>query len=644
MEGTIRRALSARGALGAILVAAGLGSGVLADQVANPPERVRELLADSRRAIEANPKLEYDPYTVLVKFKADAADPVKAAARALVGGEFVRSYTLVPGLEHVKVSLPVADAVRVLSMMPGVEFAEPDYIVHAVVEPNDPSYGVLWGMNNIGQTVNGDPGIADADIDAPEAWDVFTGDPNFVIASIDSGVNYNHPDLAANRWTNPGEVAGNGIDDDGNGFVDDVYGYDFYNNDANPIDDNGHGTHTSGTFGGVGNNGTGVTGVNWQCKIMALKFLGAGGSGSTSGAIGCLDYAVAEGCKVSNNSWGGGGFSSAFSTALSNARTAGHLFVAAAGNAGTNNDSSPFYPASYTQDNVIAVASTTNNDARSSFSNYGATSVDIGAPGSTIYSTYGSGYAYLDGTSMATPHVAGVAALVWGANPTWTYSQVRSQLFTSARPISALNGLCVTGGVVNAASAVGGGGGGGPAGPAAPSNVATAETSAGVVSVTWSDNSTNEDGFQVERSRLVGSSWTEVTVFTVGANVTNLTQSPAQGSYRYRVQSFNAGGSSAYTAYVNVVPRAPSNPSLVRNNRIVTLNWLDNSSFEQGFRYEHQRLVGSSWVTQANVNLGVNATSYARSCQPGSNRFRVAARGPDGSLSAYTAWVTIVVP
>jgi serine protease len=648
MKGMLRRGWVGLGAVAGLLVSAGVAAPATADQpVMNPPERMRELLADSRRALEANPKLEYDPYTVLVRFKDDAPDLARGAARGLVGGEVVRTYSLVPGLEHLRVSVGVADAITMLRLMPGVEFAEPDYTVHAQVTPNDTyfSQGLLWGLNNTGQTVNGDPGIADADIDAPEAWDTFTGDPNFIIAGIDSGVNYNHPDLAGNVWTNSGEIPGNGIDDDGNGYVDDVHGYDFYNGDGNPIDDNGHGTHTAGTFGAVGNNGVGVTGVNWHCRIMALKFLNSAGSGSTSGAIAALNYAVANGARISNNSWGGGGFSSSFSSALSAARTAGHLFVAAAGNSGTNNDSSPFYPASYTQDNIIAVASTTNNDTRSSFSNYGATGVDIGAPGSTILSTYQSGYAYLDGTSMATPHVTGVAALVWGASPGMTYAQVRTQLFSTARHITGLNGLCVTGGVVNAAAAVAGSPPPPPPTvPADPTNAGATEPSKGVVTVSWSDNSNNETGFQVERSQLVGGAWTNVTTLAAGANATSLADVPAPGQYRYRVRAFNASGDSGFTGYVELEPRDASGANTTMVGRTVTLHWLDNSNFESGFQFEHQRLLGSSWVTQATVQMGVNATSFARSCQPGQNRFRVAAKGPNGVLTSFTPYVVVDVP
>ncbi len=409
----------------------------------------------------AEPK--WDPDSLLVRFAPQVTVESRDLMRAMVGGTLEKAYDLVPGLEHVKVTVDVQTAIDTLNMFQGmVVYAEPDYIVHRTVAPNDTYYAIYqWGMNNTGQTVNGDPGTAGDDINAPEAWDITTGSSTLVIADIDTGMNYTHADLAANSWINPGEIAGNGIDDDGNGYIDDTRGWDFANNDNDPIDDNGHGTHTAGTIGAVGNNGIGVAGVAWTCKIMPLKFLNAAGSGSTSGAIAALNYAVNKGVKVSNNSWGGGGFSQALLDAINNAGAAGHIFVAAAGNGGAdgigdNDDAIPFYPATYTAANIISVAATTNDDGRASFSNYGATTVDLGAPGQNIVSTYQTGYAFLSGTSMATPHVTGVVALVQSLHPTWTYQQVKQQILSTARPIPALAGIAVSGGVLNAFAAVGG--------------------------------------------------------------------------------------------------------------------------------------------------------------------------------------------
>jgi subtilisin family serine protease len=319
-------------------------------------------------------------------------------------------------------------------------------IVPQTTTPNDPRYPQLWGLNNIGQT----GGTPDADIDAPEAWDIQTGNPNLVIGVIDTGVDYNHPDLVDNIWTNPGEIAGNGIDDDNNGYIDDVRGWDFAYNDNNPMDVHRHGTHVSGTIAGKGNNSVGVTGVAWNAKIMPLKFLNDSGSGSISNAILALNYATAKGVKLTNNSWGGGPYSQGLYDAINTAGQQGALFIAAAGNTRSNNDITPFYPASYDLSNIISVAATDHNDALANFSHYGLTSVDLGAPGSNIYSTIPRGnYGALSGTSMASPHVAGGAALVWSQNPTWTAQQVKNRLLDTTDPKPSLSGRTVSGGRLN---------------------------------------------------------------------------------------------------------------------------------------------------------------------------------------------------
>ena len=318
--------------------------------------------------------------------------------------------------------------------------------------PNDPRYGDLYGLHNTGQS----GGTTDADIDAPEAWQVSTGSRDLIVGVIDTGIDYTHTDLAANMWVNPGEIAGNGIDDDANGFIDDVHGYDFANDDGDPFDDNGHGTHCAGTIGGVGNNGIGVAGVNWEVSLMGLKFLDANGSGSTSAAIQAVNYATmmrnqyGQNVRVTSNSWGGGGSSNAMRQAIESGAEAEIIFIAAAGNDGMNNDTNPQYPASYTSDVVISVAATDRNDALANFSNYGATSVDIAAPGVGIVSTTpGNSYASFSGTSMATPHVAGAAALALAVDPTLTVSQLRSGLLGTVDAVVGLAGKTVTGGRLN---------------------------------------------------------------------------------------------------------------------------------------------------------------------------------------------------
>lgn len=381
---------------------------------------------------------------VLVRYREITPEALKVAARAEIDARLLQRYHLVSDLELLQLpgGLSVEEALGRLGRLNQVLYAQPDYIYTSSVVPNDPGYANLWGMTNI---------------KAPEAWDVFTGAPNLVVADIDTGVDYTHPDLAANIWTNPGEIAGNGIDDDNNGFVDDIHGWDFANDDNDPFDGNGHGSHTSGTFGAVGNNGVGVAGVNWNVKIMALKFLTDAGSGSTSDAIDAVQYATDMQVKVSNNSWGGGSYDQALYDAINSSKSIGHLFIAAAGNNGLNNDRRPHYPSSYNLDNIIAVAAIDSSDLKASWSNYGATSVDLGAPGVSIYSTIPGGYDYYNGTSMATPHVTGVAALLYGLHPDWTYQQVRDAILDNVRLVSSLAGKTVTGGTLDAAAALGAG-------------------------------------------------------------------------------------------------------------------------------------------------------------------------------------------
>lgn len=395
----------------------------------------------------------FDSSSILVSFRSQR----KPNASDIVAGTTVGASLGVPGLYEINLGagITVQQAVAAYRGEAGVLYAQPDYTVYIAATPTDSMFTSQWGLNNTGQS----GGTANVDINAPEAWNIATGSAATIVAVIDTGVDYTHTDLASNIWANPGEVAGNGKDDDGNGYVDDIRGWNFVSNNNNPMDDNGHGTHVSGIIGARANNG-GVVGVNWNVKIMPLKFLDASGSGSLSNAIKALNYAVAKGARISNNSWGGGGYDSALNNAINNARSQGHIFVAAAGNGGAdgigdNNDITPSYPASYNLDNVISVAAVDRYGNLASFSNYGATSVDLAAPGVSILSTVRSGgYATYSGTSMATPFVAGVAALVWSQNPMWSYSQVRQRLLDTVSPLASLAGKTATGGMVNAFAAV----------------------------------------------------------------------------------------------------------------------------------------------------------------------------------------------
>ena len=390
---------------------------------------------------------------LLVRFAPGVAGTSRASLLAQLGGAAVaREYELVPGLCLVKlpVGQSVEQALTPYNKAAGVLYAEPDYEVKASVIPNDARFGELWGMHNTGQS----GGLADADIDAPEAWDVQTGSGESVVAVIDTGVDYNHEDLSANMWRNGGEIAGNGVDDDGDGYVDDVYGINAITLTGDPMDDHDHGTHCAGTIGGVGNNGVGVAGVCWNVRIMALKFLDAGGSGYDSDAITCIQYAILKGAKVLSNSWGGGGYEQALKDAIDAAGAVGIVFCAAAGNSGMDTDSWSNYPSCYTSSNIIAVMATDNSDLAAYFSNYGRTTVDLGAPGVDILSCRrGGGYQLMSGTSMATPHVAGACGLLLSRNPSLTVEQMESALLRTV-DVPAIPLTCVSSGRMNIARAL----------------------------------------------------------------------------------------------------------------------------------------------------------------------------------------------
>jgi subtilisin family serine protease len=365
-----------------------------------------------------------------------------------------------PGTELYLMSIPAQDgqslpgAVQILGKLKDIiSYAEPDYIVHATTAPNDTRYAEQWGLNNTGQT----GGTADADIDAPEAWSLSTGSNSVVVAVLDSGMDHTHPDLAANVWTNPGEIAANGVDDDGNGYIDDVRGWNFLNGNNTTTDSNTHGTHVSGILGASGNNGAGISGVAWQVKLMPLKFLNSSGFGATSTAIAAINYARVKGAHIINHSWGVAAFSQPLKDAIDAAGAAGILNVCAADNGnGTNEDVTPNYPSGYASASVLAVANTTHTDALSSSSNYGPTSVHLGAPGSSILSTLpGGGYGLNSGTSMATPHVSGIAALLKAYKPALTGEDLKAILQSSVEVIPALTGRTSTGGRANAFRALG---------------------------------------------------------------------------------------------------------------------------------------------------------------------------------------------
>ena len=393
---------------------------------------------------------DYVPGEVLIKFKSGTDDAkvskalgkVKASKVEKILTEMMKKTGDDQGVTHATTSLDVMAAISELQALPEVEYAEPNYIYTTDATSNDPYFtsGQLWGMS--ATNVNGSQ--------AATAWAAgHTGASNVIVGIIDEGWMHTHADLAGNGWVNPFEIAGNKKDDDGNGYIDDVTGWDFAGNNASTYDgtSDDHGTHVAGTIGGKGNNGLGVVGVCWTVKMIGLKFLGANG-GTSANAIKAIDYLTDLKTRhrlnivASNNSWGGGGASSLLQAAIERANTANILFVAAAGNGGSdgvgdNNDVVANYPSNYPNANVIAVAAITSTGTQSSFSNFGATQVDIGAPGSGIWSTIpGNGntssYASYNGTSMATPHVTGAVALYASTNPGLTAAQLKAAILSTA--------------------------------------------------------------------------------------------------------------------------------------------------------------------------------------------------------------------
>ncbi len=390
----------------------------------------------------------------------------KQSVLNLLGASLKTDYKIVADLVLVKLSpgLSVTDALVTFNRRPEILYAQPNYLLKLTSTfPNDPFINdnasdpsnVLWGLHNLGQTVNGTIGTPDADIDAPDAWDIRTGANDIIVAVIDSGIDYNHNDLYPNIWVNQIELNGDpSEDDDNNGYVDDVYGYDFAMDDSDPMDTIGHGTHVAGTIGAVGNNGLGVAGVCWNVKLMSLK-IGYDFSYyvSIDAAISAIQYSVAQEVNVMNNSWGGpSDMGQSLKDAITEAQDAGVLFIAAAGNSGS---SKAIYPAKYTLDNIISVMATDQNDERSIWgggdsSCYGIPSVDLAAPGSNVYSCLlQNTYGFAGGTSMATPHVAGACALVWSRGPALSHLEVKDIILDTADKLESLDGLCVTGGRLN---------------------------------------------------------------------------------------------------------------------------------------------------------------------------------------------------
>jgi subtilisin family serine protease len=412
---------------------------------------------------------EIVPNELIIKFKDNVTAEAQATALVKINGKIkekihtnaMKDKGDKQGVLLVNTPLQAYDAIAKAKGLTEVLYAEPNFVYQHFSTSNDIYFtnGSLWGMYGPATSPANQYGCQ-----ASAAWtNNHTGSGTVYIGIIDEGYMFTHEDIAANAGTNPGEIANNRKDDDGNGYVDDVNGWDFDGNNNTVFDGIGddHGTHVAGTIGGVGGNGKGVAGVCWSVKLLDAKFLGNRG-GTTANAIKAVDYFTdlkKKGLNIvaTNNSWGGGGFSQALLDAIIRANNAGVLFVAAAGNSGTNNDVTASYPSNYESDNVIAVAAINKTGGLSSFSQYGATTVDLGAPGEAIYSSVPvksgknivSGYASYSGTSMATPHVTGAVALYASTHPGATAAEIKAAILGSVVATPSLSGKCVTGGRLN---------------------------------------------------------------------------------------------------------------------------------------------------------------------------------------------------
>jgi hypothetical protein len=402
------------------------------------------------------PRPKYIPGELLVRFKPETPKTARKYARDLLGARLLRAPKIVPGLEHIQLpeGLGVEKAISRYRENPDVLYAEPNYVIHVHQTPSDSLFTLLWGLHNTGQ----DGGTPDADIDAPEAWNLGTGSSEIVVAVIDTGIDYTHPDLAANMYRNESECTPNGLDDDGNGYIDDCYGISTSGTFlSDPMDDMGHGTHVAGTIGAVGDNGKGVVGVNWNVKLLPCKLIGL--EFGIGNAVDCLEYVrkmKERGVNIvaTNNSWGLEYFSESLLDAIEAQQQLGILFIASAGNDFRNNDEQPVYPANFPLPNIISVAATDRNDNKAAFSNMGSRTVDIGAPGVDVLSTVpNGGYAFSSGTSMSAPHVAGVAALLKAANPNRTWQEIKNLILAGGDAIPSM-AETVTGKRLNAYGAL----------------------------------------------------------------------------------------------------------------------------------------------------------------------------------------------
>jgi subtilisin family serine protease len=511
---------------------------------------------------------QFVPGEVLVRFK-PGVDRTGRAAALQETSTTRKQWLRLPGAELLELprGTSVEAAVRELESVPEVLYAEPNFIYHAALTPNDPRYGELWGLNQ----------ASDADIDGPEAWDLTTGSSAVTVAIVDTGVAYDHPDLAPNM----------------------LPGYDFVDNDGDPRDENGHGTHVAGTIGAAGNNGIGVTGVNWDVGLMPVRVLDADGGGTNAEVTNGFAYAAANGARVVNASLGGGGYSQAMKDTID--LHPNTLYVVAAGNGGAdevgdNNDITPTYPCNYTSVNVVCVAATMQADALATFSNYGAASVDLAAPGTDILSAIPEGYDTFDGTSMATPHVAGVAALILSLKPAASSAAVRQALLSGVDVRPGLAGLVATGGRLNAWRPLP------PVGLTAGSSTAqNLWTNNATVSSFWSGatDPAGIDGYSFSWSPDRTSVPDEIK--DVEEKVTSKTAVVPDGSQWFHVRA--ADGLGNWGAPVHVGPFLidtfpPARPTL-------------SSSSHRAGRASADRTVDVNWITLGDSLSGLDGFSFA---------------------------------